>query len=93
MSSLTFHKCRICGCIFYHGSKDTYCAKCIPSFVRSGKAYSYALNNMSSLERRRARERARWRIRMSDPVFREHERIRSLNRARAERKYAVKGEE
>lgn len=48
---------------------------------------------MSVLEHRRAQERARWRKRMSDPVFREHERIRSLNRARAERKYAVKGEE
>lgn len=92
MSSLTFHKCRICGCIFYHGPKDTYCTKCVPSFVGCSKAYSYALNNMSALERRRAWERARWRMRMSDPIFRERERIRSLNRARAERKYAVKGE-
>ena len=37
---------------------------------------------------KRARERERWHRRMMDPNFREAERLRSLARARAERKYA-----
>lgn len=40
------------------------------------------------MKEKRAKERARWHARMANPVFREHERLRSLARARAERKYA-----
>jgi len=94
MSELVFHKCRLCGCIFYHKSKDTYCAKCVPSFPHGGYSYEAQkrvydiLSNPERLERRRAWERERWRRRMADPKFREAERLRSLARARAERKYA-----
>ena len=49
-------------------------------------------NNIGYIESKRAKERARWKARMANPAFREHERLRSLARARAERKY-MKGEE
>ena len=46
------------------------------------------------MEARRKRERERWHKRMSNLKFREAERLRSLARARADRKYAkVGGEE
>ena len=44
------------------------------------------------MEARRKRERERWHKRMENPKFREAERLRSLARARAERKYANKEE-
>lgn len=91
MSSLTFHRCKICGAIFYHAGKNTYCAKCVPSFsdpTGSVRLLNYLVDNPDVVEARKAKERARWRKRMSDPAFREHERRRSLMRARAERKYA-----
>lgn len=89
MSEIVFHKCKTCGRIFYHGSKNTYCAECVPSFkfTGRGKAYYFALNNSKYLEQRRLLERERWHKRMENPQFREHERLRSLARARAERKY------
>lgn len=94
MSKLIFHKCRICGDIFYSGAgKTTYCPKCLPRFI-GGRSYEHikktceALNNAEYLEKKRAIERERWHKRMANPVFRERERIRSLARARAEKKYA-----
>ena len=42
---------------------------------------------------RRAMERERWHRRMKNPKFREAERLRSLARARANRKYAKIGGE
>lgn len=91
MSSLTFHKCRLCGCLFYACGKTTYCSQCVPKYK------SRFLNKMHlpelSMKDRRKRERERWRKRMENPVFREHERLRSLMRARADRKYARQGGE
>lgn len=46
-----------------------------------------------NIEEIRKRERERWHKRMENPKFREAERLRSLARARAERKYAKKGGE
>ena len=86
MSELTFHKCRLCGCIFYKYGKSVYCPKCVPKFY----SHNIAKLHLSELdmEDKRARERERWHRRMMDPNFREAERLRSLARARAERKYA-----
>lgn len=94
MGELCFHKCRICKCLFYKSGKGTYCPRCIPCFSKGTtqsektKVYNEAFNAAGMLEERRARERARWHTRMSDPVFREKERMRSLARARAERRFA-----
>lgn len=96
MSELVFHKCRICGKIFYCTNKDTYCSSCVPRFkgLASGnaraKAYFKALRNPEDIEAKRARDRARWHARMANPEFRERERLRSLVRARAEKRYATK---
>ena len=81
-TNLAFHKCRVCGCIFHHSGKTTYCTRCIPSFMGGSRAYSVLnpLTNMKDIERRKAWARARWHRRMSNPIFREKERIRSLNR-------------
>lgn len=88
MSELKFHKCRLCGDLFYAYLKDTYCRKCIPTY--KNKNYSLNRKHLSEIdmEEKRAKERARWHARMANPVFREHERLRSLARARAEKKYA-----
>ena len=91
MSTLTFHKCKLCRCIFYSSGKCTYCSKCIPKFSNVYKE-KIMTNNIGYIESKRAKERARWKARMANPAFREHERLRSLVRARAERKY-VKGKE
>lgn len=93
MSKLVFHKCRICGKIFYHSGKQIYCTECIPTYKSNdtaslNRAVNHALDNLEALERRRAFDRARWHRRMANPAFRERERLRSLVRARAERKYA-----
>lgn len=93
-NTLEFHKCKICGDIFYSGAgKYTYCTKCVPRFHGQGsyerlKTTFKALNDAESIEKKRAKERERWHRRMANPVFREHERLRSLARARADKKYA-----
>lgn len=91
MSSLIFHKCRLCGCLFYAYKKDTYCSQCVPKY-KSGILNRMHLSELS-MEDIRKRERERWRKRMEDPAFREHEKLRSLMRARADRKYAKQGGE
>ena len=92
MSSLSFHKCKLCGCVFYKANKSTYCTKCVPTF-QSGLLNRKHLSELD-MEARRKRERERWHKRMSNLKFREAERLRSLARARADRKYAkVGGEE
>lgn len=89
-NQLKFHRCKLCKCVFYSSYKTTYCAKCIPKYDSGilAKTKLYDLNNLTG---KRAKERARWRARMANPAFREHERLRSLARARAERKYARGG--
>ena len=92
---LTMHKCRICGSIFWHGSKNTYCTKCIPCFAREDINKRYiALNDAllrekaradDYIEARRKRDRERWHKRMENPAFRESERMRSLERAKRHR--------
>ena len=93
MSSLTFHKCMVCGVIFYHFNKKTYCPKCVAPY-KSGenryKVISDAIENRKDIEAMRARWRAYWHKKMESPEFREKERLRSLARARAEKKYATK---
>lgn len=88
MSQLQFHRCLICGAIFYCGKKDRYCSRCIPKYCSARDEFKM-INDWSAIEDRRAKERARWHKRMSSPAFREKERIRSLVRARVEKKYAV----
>lgn len=96
MSELVFHKCMVCGDIFYSCGKTTYCARCIPKFKGStsnkvrAKAYFETLKDSEIIEAKRARDRLRWHKRMANPVFREHERIRSLARYKAEKKYATR---
>lgn len=90
MSRLTFHKCHLCGRIFYSSGKYTYCSKCIPKGLGGGLG-RMRLSELS-MENRRALERERWHRRMANPEFREKERKRSLARARADRKYAKLGE-
>ena len=93
MSKISFHKCRICGAIFYHFNKNTYCPKCVAPY-KSGenrsKIINDAIENRDIIEARRARWRAYWHKKMESPEFREKERLRSLARARANRKYLVK---
>lgn len=53
---LTMHKCRICGAIFWHGCKNTYCTKCIPCVARDDikkryVALNYALARESNNKR------------------------------------------
>ena len=91
MSSLEFHKCRLCGRIFYAGRKDTYCSKCVPKY-ESGFLNRKHLSELD-MEAKRKLERERWHKRMENPKFREAERLRSLARARAEKKYAKHTEE
>lgn len=94
MAELVFHKCKICGCIFYAAGKSTYCSKCVPKFSWDRAKLTYcALDNADYIEAKRARDRARWHARMNNPNFREHERLRSLSRYRADRKYAANGGE
>jgi hypothetical protein len=82
MSELKFHKCKICGCLFYHFRKDTYCPKCVPLFEGGPRAtiYKYTPQQLLGIEERKKRERERWHARMADPAFREHERKRSIMR-------------
>lgn len=102
---LTMHKCRICGAIFWHGCKNTYCTKCIPCVAREdikkrytalndalerkrekARAEDYLLkDNPGYIEARRKRDRERWHKRMENPVFRERERLRGLERAKRHR--------
>lgn len=91
MSVLTFHKCRLCNCTFYAGRKNTYCSKCVPKYSESGFLNRKHLSELD-MEARRKLERERWHKRMENPKIREAERLRSLARARAERKYANKEE-
>lgn len=86
VDSLKFHKCRLCHCIFYSAGKSTYCPECVPRYG-SGLLRKKRLSELDTEERRKA-ERERWHRRMADPKFREAERLRSLARARAEKKYA-----
>ena len=86
MSKLVFHKCRLCNCIFYSLGKSTYCPQCIPKYC-NGQLNRKHLSDLD-MEERRKKERERWHRRMGNPKFRELERLRSLARARAERKYA-----
>lgn len=91
MSILTFHRCRLCNCIFYSHGKTTYCNECVPKY-QGGLLNRKHLSELN-IEEIRKRERERWHKRMENPKFREAERLRSLARARAERKYAKKGGE
>ena len=91
MSSLIFHRCRLCDCIFYAHGKTTYCNQCVPRY-QGGLLNRKHLSELD-MEERRKRERERWHKRMENPKFREMERLRSLARARAERKYVKKGGE
>lgn len=52
----TFHKCKICGAIFYHHGKRRYCPKCIPKFGGWSMGYSVALNYDFAIAERRQRE-------------------------------------
>lgn len=93
MSKLVFHKCRICGVVFYHYNKNTYCPKCVSpnkSGENRSKIINDAIENRDALEIRRFIERERWHRRMESPEFREKERLRSLARARANKKYLIK---
>lgn len=76
---LAMHTCVICGAVFHHNKKLTICHRCLPS----GKLGDVKINDLHAIRDRRARERERWKARMSDPEFREHERLRSLMRYRA----------
>ena len=89
MTELKFHKCRVCGCLFYSYRKDTYCPKCVPKY-RGGELAKKRVSELATKEEKRKAERERWHMRMANPAFREHERQRSLARARADKKYAIK---
>lgn len=52
MAELAFHKCKICGCIFHHGKRDSYCSKCVPK----GSMYSAILNYGFVIKERRQKE-------------------------------------
>ena len=95
MNKLEFHKCRACGRIFYNGNKTAYCSVCVPRLdettpTEANYIYREAINNAKTLEEKRKAEKLRWQARMADPKFREHERLRSVARYKAERKYAKK---
>lgn len=57
MDKLVFHKCKICGAIFWHGSKTTYCTKCIPSITyRTFTNYYKTMDDAIERKRQRARD-------------------------------------
>ena len=89
MSTLIFHKCRLCNCIFYSQGKSVYCRQCVPKY-QSGLLNRKHLSELD-MEQRRKLERERWHKRMENPKFREAERRRSLARARAEKRYSKQG--
>ena len=90
--SMSFHRCYICGTLFYNGRRVSYCKKCIQGhrYPNDRKLAGVRLSDLKRIQDRKARERARWHARMADPVFREKERIRSYMRYAMENKYAVK---
>lgn len=94
MNNLTFHKCRICGAIFYSSGRSVYCSKCVPrTLTPSGYQMSIEKLRLSDIDYRqkqRARWREYWHRKMESPEFREKERLRSRARARANKKYLVK---
>lgn len=87
MSELKFHRCRLCGVLFYSYGKDTYCRRCVPAY-RGGFLNRKHLSELD-VEEKRERERKRWKARMANPAFREAERLRSIRRYEANKKYAV----
>lgn len=94
MNNLIFHKCRICGAIFYSSGRSAYCSKCVPrTLTPSGYQMSIEKLRLSDIDYRqkqRARWREYWHRKMESPEFREKERLRSIARARANKKYLVK---
>ena len=95
MSSLKFHKCKICEVIFYRHCRSTYCSKCVPKVSTASGNHRMAaerlrLSDIDYKQKQRARWREYWHRKMESPEFREKERLRSLARARAEKKYLVK---
>ena len=78
MSKLAMHKCVICGCIFHHGSKNTYCAKCIPRIdIKDGNDIYRKVNEKieSRKELNRARARERWQRLKNNQEYREKKRL------------------
>lgn len=82
MSELRFHKCVICGKLFYNNRRHTYCLDCFPKNKPS--VNKIRINDLSDIkdraERRRAWDRMRWHHRMEDPAFKERERLRQLEK-------------
>ena len=89
MSEMKFHKCYICGRLFYNGKRAVYCRECVK---KSGGGRMSGIRLCDVVDKK-ARDRLRWHLRMSDPLFRERERQRSLRRYYADCKYAVRSDD
>lgn len=76
---LTMHKCRICGSIFWHGRKNTYCTKCIPCFAREDTKKRHTAFN-DALDRQRGRARAHYSFLKDNPDYIEARRKRDRER-------------
>lgn len=84
MSVMTFRRCVICGVLFWHKGRTTYCTKCIPYVPLMHKTEDMqALKHLR--EKEKERERERWKLRMSNPAFREKERLRSRLRSKVKK--------
>ena len=83
MSVLTFHKCVICGKIFYHQNKTTYCCQCVPRIAIKNPGHYYHVVDRA-IERNRLRARERYHRIKNDPDYierrRKRDRIRWHNR-------------
>lgn len=79
MSVLIFHKCVICGKIFYHHNKTTYCTKCVPRIAVKDPGHYYRVVD-KAIERNRRRALERYHRIRNDPDFikgrRERDRLR-----------------
>ena len=87
MAELVFHKCRLCGCLFYKFRRETYCTQCTKCIKSPTNLRMMHLNDIY-FDAKRAHWRELWKNRMSNPAFREKERVRSRMRYLANKKYA-----
>ena len=80
MSKLIFHKCRICGAIFYSFNKSTYCFKCVPRIrYKSIGEYYKTVNDSIAKQTQRERSLAYYKIR-NDPKYKEARKLRDRAR-------------
>jgi hypothetical protein len=81
MSKLTFHKCRICGAIFYSFNKSTYCFKCVPrGRYKNICEYYKTVDDSITKQTQRERSLAYYYKIINDPKYKESHKLRDRAR-------------